>query len=156
MNRYIRNVEKIEEDANELLYNSGWKLLNPLTSEYSSFLWTLFIEETCFNKLGCKREEMNKCCKIVYNYSLDLKNNFYSSLALLLQEKLEYEDDDTVFFFRNRTTAVETTWINFKRNWIRFMFEGESSILMTPLSNMKVLFNTKKDVIICNQEIKRN
>lgn len=84
---------------------------------------------------------------IIYNFEQDWNNNNYIGLQEVLTKFVQFNADNTIFFFWGRNSGVETTWEVFLKYWINFLFDDEGPVLINPDSNIIIIFGPNGNVI---------
>ncbi len=61
----------------------------------------------------------------------DFNNNIKENVKLFLSESIPWDNNDTVWFCMNKYNIIQSRWIDFKEQWINFLYsESDSPILI--------------------------
>jgi hypothetical protein len=134
------------------------KNIRPFSEEYASKYWLdniygerhLMIVDTalcllCHAQNSGERERLcdNWICslkKAGYNCLDDWNNDNIRGLSDFLSGCADLPDNEPVVFFWYKESGIETTWGVFLRNWINFLYDDESPVLICPRTGFSVRF----------------
>ncbi len=133
--------------------------IKPLTENYSKQLWNTYISEKQRHLMLVKSDDDWKINKVEsfakeWNWGTSWNKEEYPAFEKNVKHRLNWDDEDVIYFFWGRYTAAETNWETLCKYWIPFMYEDEMNIVFNPKSQKVLIIGVHGSIAI--GERKRN
>ena len=120
------------------------KNIRPFNQEYASKYWS----DNIYSENHLQRNTQtvvndNWICSLKeakYNWHVDWNDNNCRGLPEFLSNCVDLPEDELIVFFWSQSDGLETTWGIFLRNWINFLYEDESPILICLRTGFSIIF----------------
>ncbi len=87
-----------------------------------------------------------------YNWQEDWNNNTIEAFEENIKPLTNWKAEDTVFFFWNKSSGIETTWSLICKYWISFLYEDEANIIVNPKSKNVIILSVNGSLAIAERE----
>ena len=116
------------------------KNIRPFTEEYTSCFWTNNIHWERHLQIDSGDNWVSSLEKAKYNWMGDWNNDNVQGLAEFISSIISLPQEEIIVWFWSKESGFETTWGVFLRNWINFLFDDESPILICLRTGFAVRF----------------
>ncbi|MCL2671444.1 MAG: DUF2947 domain-containing protein [Clostridiales bacterium] len=146
---------------NPVVDENDLKNIRPFSKEYASKYWSDNIYSEHHLQIGAgnlyslyyapnsKKENLqigssnNWICTLQeaeYNWMNDWNDDNIQGLPGFLSSCVDLPEDELIIFFWSKSRGLETTWGVFLRNWINFLYDDESPILICLRTGYSIRF----------------
>lgn len=77
--------------------------------------------------------------EIIYNWLPDFSDGKHDKVKQILISKLNWAEDDIVFFCINKSNILKTNWYFFINHWIDFLFAGDDCPIILSIHEQNIL-----------------
>ncbi|MFD2562868.1 DUF2947 family protein [Aquimarina rubra] len=117
--------------------------IKPLSENYSKELWNKHVSEKHRHLMMVRSDEDWNIKNIQsfaneWSWGTSWNKDDYSAFEKNVKHRLDWNDNDIIYFFWGRYTAAETDWETLYKYWIPFMYEDEMNIVLN-LKSKKAL-----------------
>jgi len=64
---------------------------------------------------------------------------------------VDWKEDDSVIFFWNQSSGIETKWRLICKYWISLLYEDEANIIINPKSKKVIILSTNGNLSIADR-----
>lgn len=129
--------------------------IKALSDDYCAELWNEYVSETKNHLMlvnDPKDWKIKNEIKKEYNWQADWNNTNIEALTANVRPFTDWKDDDTILFFWNQSSGVETTWGLICKYWISFLYEDEANIMVNPKSKNVIILSVNGNLAIAERE----
>ncbi|WP_428231775.1 DUF2947 family protein [Flavobacterium sp.] len=133
------------EYCSPALTNDDKAKIKTLTDDYCSELWNQYVSETKNHLMlvnDPKDWKIKNEIKKKYNWQADWNDTNTEAFIENLKPLVDWNNDDVVLFFWNKSCGIEATWQLICKYWISFLYEDEANIIINPKSKNVLLLST--------------
>jgi hypothetical protein len=161
MEKNINKYEALEkfyyfenEYCDPKLTNIDKPEIKALTDDYCAALWHEYVSENKKHLMLVNNPEESKVKnenKKEYNWLKDWNDSSIEAFNENVKNLLDWKDDDSVIFFWNKTSGIESKWALICKYWISFLYEDEANIIINPKSRKAIILSTNGNLSIADR-----
>ncbi|MBF4485140.1 DUF2947 family protein [Flavobacterium sp. CSZ] len=128
--------------------------IKALTDDYCAVLWHEYVSENKKHLMLVNNPEESKVkneIKKEYNWLKDWNDSSPEAFNENVKNLLDWKDDDSVIFFWNKTSGIESKWALICKYWISFLYEDEANIIINPKSRKAIILSTNGNLSIADR-----
>ncbi|WP_103070100.1 DUF2947 family protein [Aquimarina sediminis] len=135
-------IKEFFVECSQRFFNDNDSIPNrvkPLTENYSKQLWNEYVSEKHRHLILVKSDNDWKVNNVIsfakeWSWGASWNEGDYPAFEKNVKHRLDWKDDDIIYFFWGRYTATETNWKTLYKYWIPFMYEDEMNTVVNPKS----------------------
>ena len=119
--------------------------IKALTDDYCAVLWHEYVSENKKHLMLINNPEDWKIkneIKKEYNWLKDWNDSSIEAFNKNVKNLLDWKEDDSVIFFWNKTSGIESKWALICKYWISFLYDDEANIIINPKSRKAIILST--------------
>lgn len=128
--------------------------IKALTDDYCAALWNEYVSESKKHLMLINNPEEWKIkneSRQEYNWQNDWNDSNIEAFKENVKSLIDGKDDDSVIFFWNKTSGVESKWALICKYWISFLYEDEANIIINPKSKKAIILSTNGNLSIADR-----
>lgn len=130
-----------------------------LSNEDSEKIWTEKIDKKAnsYFRLSDNNWLISDKSELIGKWIEDFNEEKMENVKSLLDNKLGWEDNDTIWYCINKNTVLETLWSSFKVLWIEFLYSGDDCpiILNSNIDYQAIIFRPIGDFVKISSPLRR-
>ncbi|OXA70529.1 hypothetical protein B0A67_14965 [Flavobacterium aquidurense] len=128
--------------------------IKALTDDYCSELWDKYVSKNKRHLMLINHPEELKIkneIKKEYNWQNDWNESNIDAFNKNVKNLIDWDEDDSVLFFWNKFSGIETTWRLICKYWISFLYEDEANIVINPKSKKVIILSTNGNLSLADR-----
>ncbi len=128
--------------------------IKALTDDYCAALWSEYVSGNKRHLMLINHPEELKIkneIKKEYNWQNDWNESNIDAFDKNVKNLIDWEDDDSVIFFWNKTSGIESKWALICKYWISFLYEDEANIIINPKSRKAIILSTNGNLSLAER-----
>lgn len=128
--------------------------IKALTDDYCSELWDKYVSKNKRHLMLINHPEelkMKNEIKKEYNWQNDWNESNIDAFNKNVKNLIDWDEDDSVLFFWNKFSGIETTWRLICKYWISFLYEDEANIVINPKSKKVIILSTNGNLSLADR-----
>lgn len=128
--------------------------IKALTDDYCSELWDKYVSKNKRHLMLINHPEelkMKNEIKKEYNWQNDWNESNIDAFNKNVKNLIDWDKDDSVLFFWNKFSGIETTWRLICKYWISFLYEDEANIVINPKSKKVIILSTNGNLSLADR-----
>lgn len=128
--------------------------IKALTDDYCAALWTEYVSENKRHLMLINHPEEWKIkneIKEEYNWQNDWNESNIDAFDKNVKNLIDWKEEDSVIFFWNKSSGIETKWALIYKYWISFLYEDEANIIINPKSKKVIILSTNGNLSIADR-----
>ncbi|QDW20514.1 DUF2947 family protein [Flavobacterium sp. KBS0721] len=128
--------------------------IKALTDDYCAALWTEYVSENKRHLMLINHPEELKIkneVKKEYNWQNDWNESNIDAFDKNVKNLIDWKEEDSVIFFWNKSSGIETKWALIYKYWISFLYEDEANIIINPKSKKVIILSTNGNLSIADR-----
>ena len=125
--------------------------IKALADDYCAGLWTEYVSENKNHLMLINSPDELKIkneSKQEYNWQNDWNDGNIKAFKENVKNRIDWKDNDSVIFFWNKTSGIESKWAMICKYWISFLYEDEANIIINPKSGKAIILSTNGNLSI--------
>ena len=128
--------------------------IKALSDDYCATLWTEYVSENKKHLMLINHPEEWKIkneVKKEYNWQNDWNESDIEAFDKNVKNLMDWKEDDSVIFFWNKSSGIETKWRLICKYWISLLYEDEANIIINPKSKKVIILSTNGNLSIADR-----